>query len=143
MSKVHLAVNCFRSGLNCSQAILSTYCEEYGLDKRTALKLACGFGGGMGRLGKTCGAVTGAYLVIGLACGNHRKDDNEAKEKTYALVQAFDKAFAERNQSTDCRRLLGFDLLSNVGSKEKERVNRVCPQMVRDAAEILESILNL
>jgi len=143
MSKVDLAVSCFQSGFNCSQAIISTYCEEHGLDKKNALKLACGFGAGMGRLGKTCGAVTGAYLVIGLIFGNHLKDDADAKEKTYALVQAFDNAFIERNQSTDCYKLLGFDLLTSTESKEKEYVKIFCPQMVKDAAEILESILNL
>ena len=143
MSKVQLAVDSFKSGFNCTQAILSTYCEDYGLDKQNALKLACGFGAGMGRLGKTCGAVTGAYLVIGLSCGNYLEDDVEAREKTYALVQAFDKAFAMRNQSTDCRKLLGFDLLSDIGPEEKERVNVICPRMVQDAAEILETILDL
>ena len=57
-SKVNEAVDCFNNGFNCSQAILSTYCEQFGLDKITALKLSCGLGAGMGRLGETCGAVT-------------------------------------------------------------------------------------
>lgn len=83
-SKVNEAVKCFSSGFNCSQAILSTYCEQFGLDKKTAIKLSCGLGAGMGRLGKTCGAVTGAYLLIGLMYG-------EETEKTYQVVQEFEK----------------------------------------------------
>jgi hypothetical protein len=63
----------FSQGLSCSQAVFSEYAGEYGLDKDAASKIASGFGGGMGRMGLTCGAVTGAYIVIGfdipvLAC---------------------------------------------------------------------------
>ena len=61
-SKANEAVACFQEGFNCSQAVFLTYCEEFGLlDRKTALKIACGLGGGMGRLGGTCGAVSGAY----------------------------------------------------------------------------------
>lgn len=52
---------------NCAQAILSTYCEAFGLERNLALRLAQGFGGGMAHMGKTCGAVTGAYMVLGLS----------------------------------------------------------------------------
>ncbi len=53
--------------MNCAQTVLSTYCENFGLERILALRLAQGFGGGMGHAGKTCGAVTGAYMVLGLA----------------------------------------------------------------------------
>lgn len=140
-SKVHEAVECFNSGFNCSQAILSTYCEQFGLDKETALKLACGFGAGMGRLGEVCGAVSGAYLVISLKNGNSLLDDRSSKENTYALIQEFDRQFRERNQSTICRELLEVDLLTGDKMFAAEQVKRICPQMVKDAAEIIESIL--
>ena len=65
-SKVNDAVACFNNGFNCAQAIFTAYCDELGLDEETALKIACGFGAGMGRLQETCGAVSGAYLAIGL-----------------------------------------------------------------------------
>ncbi|MDR0496836.1 MAG: C-GCAxxG-C-C family protein, partial [Treponema sp.] len=97
-SKVKEAIDCFNNGFNCSQAILSTYCEEFGLDKNTALKIACGLGGGMGRLQETCGAVSGAYLLIGLIHGKGIKEDDTAKEKTYTLVREFAKKFEERNK---------------------------------------------
>jgi len=44
--------------MNCAQAILSNYSEIFGLNRNLALQLTQGFGGGMGRTGKTCGAVT-------------------------------------------------------------------------------------
>lgn len=141
MSKVNQAVDCFNSGFNCAQAVLSAYCEELGLDRESALKLSCAFGGGIGRLGHVCGAVSGACLLIGLKYGQALPNDSAAKEKTYALAQEFSKRFEERNGSVLCRDLLGVDLLSGDKSLAAERVRSVCPKMVRDAAEIIEELL--
>jgi len=126
---------------DCSQAILSAWCEDYGLDIETALKLSCGLAVGMARLGHTCGAVTGAYLVIGLKHGKCLPDNSEAKEKTFALIQEFDKRFVEKHGSTNCRELMGVDMRYGDMKIAKEQVQRKCPVLVRNAAEILESIL--
>jgi len=140
-SKVNVAVTCFGDGFNCSQAVFSTYCEDLGLDKTHALKIACGFGAGMGRLQETCGAVTGAYMLIGLMHGKCSKEDEQAKEKTYALVREFSRVFEERNTTTNCLELLGVDLISGDKQVASERVKTICPKVVRDAAEIIEQLL--
>jgi len=140
-SKVDEAVACFNNGFNCSQAVFSTYCEDFGLDKKSALKIACGFGAGMGRLQGTCGAVTGAYLLIGLIHGKHLREDEPAKEKTYALIREFAGLFEERNKTTSCRELLGVDLISGDEQTVSARVKAICPKVVQDAAEIVEQIL--
>ena len=142
-SRVAHVLKCFNNGkdFNCTQAILSTYCEDFGLDKETALKIACGLGAGMGRLGHTCGAVSGAYLVIGLKHGRFTLEDTEAKEKTYAVVQEFEKRFIERNKTSICRELLQADLLRDDKKMLEARVLEICPRVVKDAAEILESLL--
>jgi len=114
------------------------------MDEQTALRVACGFGGGVGRLGLTCGAVTGAVMVIGLKYGKVKVDDDAAKEKTYALVQEFARRFRARNKSLNCTELLGYDLGTAEGRekvKEKNLATTVCEKAVRDAAEILEEIL--
>ena len=140
-SRVNEAIDCFNEGFNCSQAILSTYCEEFGMDKKTALKIACGLGVGMGRLQETCGAVSGAYLLIGLKYGKYSKEDDPAKEKTYALVREFAKQFEERNKTTKCREILGVDIINGDKQIAAERVKMLCPKMVQDAAEIIEQLL--
>ncbi len=140
-SKVKEAMECFGNGFNCSQAIVSTYCEELGLDKKTALQMASGFGAGMGRRQETCGAVTGAYLLIGLKYGNSTETDNPAKEKTYACVQEFTRLFEERNNSVNCRTLLGVDLINDDSQIVAKQWKTLCPKLVRDAAEIVECIL--
>ena len=142
-SKVDEVLECFNSGFSCSQAVLSTYCEQFGLDKQSALKLSCAFGAGMGRLGETCGAVTGAYLLIGLKCGQCEVEDRAAKEETFRLVREFANEFTKRNDSTICRELLGVDLLNGDKQLAGQRVKAVCPGVVKDAAEIIEKILGM
>ena len=140
-SKIGSAVACFNDGFNCSQAVFSTYCKKAGIDKKTALQVACGLGAGMGRQQETCGAVTGAYLVLGLRFGQFLNDDVAAKEKTYSLVQEFARQFVERNGTTICRDLLGIDLTNGDKQEAMKRVKDICPKMVRDAAKILEDML--
>ena len=142
MNKSEKAVECFNSGYNCAQAVLSAYAEQFGLNTALAMKTASGFGGGMGRQCKTCGAVSGAYMVLGLKYGNISADDREGKEKTYSMVREFARLFRERNKSTNCEKLLGTHLLSGDREKAALRVKEVCPKMVKDAAEILDEILS-
>jgi len=144
MSRVEKAVSCFVNGFSCSQAILSTYGIECGLDINLALKMATGFGGGMGRLGLTCGAVTGAITVIGLKYGRIKIEDMESKEKTYELVRDYVDSFIEINGSTTCNKLLDCDINSPEGLKhayDKNLFKTMCPNFVRSSAEILEKLL--
>ncbi len=144
-TKSEEAVNCFKEGFCCSQAALSVYIEEFGLCRETALKIARGFGGGMGRMGRTCGAVAGAFMVIGLKYGNADASDKEAGEKTYGLVRELAQRFENRNGSSICRDLLGCDISKPEGlrnAKENGLFTSVCPRMVRDAVEILEEMMN-
>lgn len=144
MSKVDLAVSCFEGGFICSQALLSTYGTELGLDRETALKISTAFGGGIGRMGGICGAVSGAFLVISLKYGNAGVEDGQSREKTYVLVREFSEKFKSRNGSVTCRNLLGCDISIPEGlalAREKKLFSTVCPKFVRDAAEIIEQML--
>ena len=145
MSNADLAIACFKEDYNCSQAVLSTYAPTLGLDRETALRVAAAFGGGMGRTGETCGAVSGALMVIGLRYGRSTAGDEGAKEKTYNLAVEFLKTFAARNDGcVKCRELLGCDISSPEGrqaAREQGLFDTLCPQFVRDAAEIVEQLL--
>ena len=87
ISGIEKAISSFRGDFNCAQSILSSFATQYGLDRDTALRLSSGFGGGMARLQNTCGAVSGAFMVIGLRYGMGIMDDTEAKEKTYQIIK--------------------------------------------------------
>jgi C_GCAxxG_C_C family probable redox protein len=141
--KVEQAVERFKSGFNCSQAVLSSYSEQFGLDCEKAFKLATGFGGGM-RMSDVCGAVTGAFMVLGLKYGNTTAEDKEAKEKAYEMVVELTNRFKAQNGSVMCRDLLGCDISTPEGNKEaqdKGMFATVCPKVVRDSAEILVEML--
>ncbi|MEA1958503.1 MAG: C-GCAxxG-C-C family protein [Chloroflexota bacterium] len=144
MNKAEQALSSFKEGFSCSQAVFAAYAVEMGVDRETALKISQAFGGGMGNMGETCGAVTGAFIVIGLKYGRTRVDDVEAKRKTYELVRDFVGKFKQRNGTILCRELLGCDIGTPRGRRyieEKGLTATICPNFVRDAAEILEEIL--
>jgi len=146
MSKVEEAVACFKEGYICSQAVLVTYGTQFGLERDIALKIADGFGGGMGRMGETCRAVTGALMVIGLKHGRTMVEDTQAHEITYELVNEFVRRFKSHNGSVTCRELLKCDISTPEGLKtarQQDLFSTVCPTYVRDAAEIIEDILGL
>ena len=146
MNRVEQAVSCFKEGFVCSQALFSTYASLFGIDRETALKVADPFGGGMARMGETCGAVTGAFMVIGLKQGRTVVEDSQSHEDLYNLVNEFVRRFITRNKSIICRELLNLDISSPQGLKEardKDLFQTVCPDYVRDAAEIVEELLEI
>ena len=143
-SHAEKAVACFKEGFACSQAVLCSFAEDFGLDKDMALKLASGFGGGMGRMAQTCGAVTGAYMVIGLKHGATSGQDRTAKEHAYQVVREFNDRFKDRNPSLICKELLKCDISTPAGLQEAKQnglLTTTCPKLVRDAAEIIEEML--
>jgi len=143
-SNADKAVSIFKEGINCSQAVLSSFAEDFGVDKNTALKVAAGFGGGMGRTGHRCGAVTGAYMVIGLKYGATTGQDKAAKELTYQKIREFNEKFEALNKTVTCRKLLNCDISTPEGfeeAKQKGLLTTLCPKFVKDAVEILEGMM--
>ena len=133
----------FRQTFNCCQAVIAAYAEQHGLDRDTALKLATGFGGGVSHMGKMCGAVTGAVMVLGLRHGRCRVEDVAAKQKTMDMVRQFARRFRQRHGALDCRQLLGCDLNKPEEfewAKKQGLFATRCPKLVRDAVAILEEL---
>jgi C_GCAxxG_C_C family probable redox protein len=143
MKRSEKAGSYFNQGYNCAQSVLLPFSKEYGMDIDLAGSIASGFGGGFGRLQKTCGAVTGAIMVIG--CRFFNKDNlKDSKEVAYQKTRDFIKKFKGRNGSISCLELIGVDLSTGEGSreaKEKNHFEKKCSRYVRDACEILEEIL--
>lgn len=127
---------------NCAQAVLSVYAEELGLPRETALRLAQGLGAGMGRTGGVCGAVSAAYIVLGLRAGPDGEEPRQRLEKTYADVQAFKSQFEAKHGSVMCPDLLGYNLSKPeelAAARAAGVLQSVCPRLVADAVAILES----
>jgi C_GCAxxG_C_C family probable redox protein len=143
--RCEIAVDKFLSGYNCAQSVLYSYCDDLQLDKNTALKLACGFGGGMGGKEEVCGAVAGGIIVIGLKYGRGLADGRPATEQTYKLARELMNRFAEMHSSYICRKLLNdCDIMTEEGKKyfkENDLINKKCKECVKSAVQILDDIL--
>jgi C_GCAxxG_C_C family probable redox protein len=144
MGKAQQAVTLHGKGCNCAQAVLCAFATELGLEEEAALRIATGFGGGMGRTGGTCGAVTGAYMVLGLARGMRDPEEKSRKDATYTLVREFADRFKKKQGAVECRELLGVDVGTPEGLKaahERDLFSTRCNELIRDAVTVLQGVL--
>lgn len=144
MTNAQSAEKFFRNNFLCSQSILLTYADLFGMEAETAARIASPFGGGVARRGDTCGAVNGALMVLGLNFGHTSGDDLQSKEMTYQNVTDFISQFELRHGSILCRELLNIDISSEQGlqtARDSDLFTTRCPRFVHDAAEILDQIL--
>lgn len=144
MNRSEKAVDYFRNKFNCSQSVFTVFGKVYGLDENDCLKISCAFGGGMGRQQYTCGAVTGALMVIGLKYGKALNDSEEKKQVTYAKTREFFEKFTEMNGSINC-----LELLNGLNMNDPEDHKKImdlklfdikCEKYVSDAVRIVEEI---
>lgn len=135
----------FAVGFNCSQAVFTVFGKESGLTEDQCLKIGCAFGGGIARNQLTCGALTGALLVIGLFHGKGLNEDNSQKELTYRKSNEFLDEFKKINGSFVCKELLQG--LNMNHPDELKKINELglfqtsCNKYVGDAVMILEKLL--
>jgi C_GCAxxG_C_C family probable redox protein len=143
MTRIEEAVERFNGGYACSQAIFTVYGPLFGIDADKALRISAGFAGGM-RMAETCGAVTGAFMVLGLKYCTDKGGTMEGRQDTYKALLQFVQRFKERHDTVNCQSLLGYDISTPEGHEaaKKQGVFRtICPKLVQDAAEILESLI--
>ena len=141
MSKAERAVALFEI-YNCAQSVFAACCAGEELSEQVCLTLAGPFGGGMGRQGETCGAVTGALLALGARYGQGMATDPvKARGPLYARVAEFANAFRKGNGSLTCRELTGCDLRTPEGQekfKAGDLHHTLCGKLVAQAVELVE-----
>jgi len=146
MSKnAEAAVAMFMEGYSCAQSVLACCGRDRGLPQELAIRVSQAFGGGIGRTGNLCGALTGALMVIGLKCAAVDPADAAAKARAYELAEAVLSEFQRRNGTLLCRELVGCDLRTPDGQKhfhDSDAKGKVCAKAVRDAVEIVEQSLS-
>jgi C_GCAxxG_C_C family probable redox protein len=145
MDRSEKALSYFDNKFNCSQSVLTAFADESGLTEDVSLRVACAFGGGIGRQQLTCGAVTAASMVLGLKFGKGINDKDEKKLETYDKTHELFDEFSSINGSTTCRILLN-DLNMN-DEKDYETIvaqnlfHTNCRKYVVDAVKITEQII--
>ncbi|HSG27636.1 MAG TPA: C-GCAxxG-C-C family protein [Candidatus Krumholzibacterium sp.] len=143
MDRIERAEKYFRDGYACSQSVFTPWAVDAGMDEETALRISSSFGGGIGRMAGMCGAVTGAFMVLGLRFGRAEADDHESRDRNYDKVREFARIFREENGDLACSNLLGADISTPEGYDAvagNEEYFRKCLGFVRSAAAILEDL---
>lgn len=144
-NRTEIAVSQFESGFNCAQSVVYSFCDELNLDKDMALKLSCGFGGGMGRKQEICGAVTGGIMVIGAVYGKDTFGEKENIETTYLKTRELIDSFTKSHGTFVCRKLVKeCDLTTEDGQqifKDLDLKNTVCKPCIASVINNLEIII--
>lgn len=139
------AYELFKDGYNCSQAVFGAFAEELGVDFDTAVKLASGFGGGIGRMREVCGTFTGLTMAASMIYGYNDPKDTETKTELYEKIRALADKFREDNGSIICRELLGLQQAEKSAVPEARTSEyykkRPCAELCRYAAELLEEFI--
>ena len=143
--KTEIAGEKFLAGYNCAQSVLYAFSDALQFDKNLALKLACGFGVGMGRKQEVCGAISGGIIAIGLKHGRGEGQDRTPTEETYRKVRELMSRFESAHRTCHCRALLGgCDLNTPAGQqafKDAGLLRKVCAPCVKSVVQALEEIL--
>lgn len=137
---IEKAQGIFSEGYACSQCILLTFAPQFNLDENTAKLISSTFGGGMGRLRQKCGAVTGGFMVLGLANGNTDPKDMETKLAAYKKVRELNKSVEDIYGTSNC-----LDLLKKHASEaevaERKHHEIICRKVIGDVAGLLYDML--
>lgn len=142
--RTEVALSQFDKGFNCAQSVVMAFKEELGVDHRSVLRLTAGFGGGIGKKGEVCGAVTGGVMVIG---ARHGTDvEKEAVATTQIKTRELLDSFSEKHGTYYCRELtMGCDLATEEGQKTfrtLELKDKVCKQCITSVVQALDNTKN-
>jgi len=145
LDRVEKATALFNAGCSCAQSVVAAWADAFGLDEKTAMRVSCGLGAGVGRLREVCGAVSGMAVLAGLRHGSDDPGDAEAKALTYAVIQQMADAFRQRHGSLICRTLLGLDEAEGEPTPSARTPEyyaaRPCGALIATAAELVGRFL--
>ena len=144
-TKSEKAVELFHTGYNCAQSVFCAFCEDFGMDFETGLKLSSSFGGGMGRLREVCGAVSAMFMIAGLKYGYSEPNNDVIKQAHYERIQSLAAKFEEKHKTIICREILGLPKGKDtpVPSKRTDEYYRTrpCEKCIADAAQIIADFI--
>jgi C_GCAxxG_C_C family probable redox protein len=143
-TRSEIALEKYFSDYSCAQSVLYAFCDDLGLDRDTALRLATGFGAGMARKQEVCGALSGGIMAIGLKFGRGEGQDKSVTEDAYQIVWELMSTFEAKYGSCRCRALTGYDLSTPEGqqlSKDNDVKHKVCQGCVQTVVEFVEDFM--
>lgn len=139
------AIYSFYNGMNCAQSVLTAYADHLKFDPQMALSVSAGFGGGIGKMQKTCGAVTGSFMVLGISNSKKHLENIDARNATNEMVQKFTVDFTALHGSLDCKELLNCDFTTEAGEKQFKDLDlkkNICSKCISDSIKLIEELVN-
>jgi C_GCAxxG_C_C family probable redox protein len=139
-----IVIKAFHEDKNCAQSVLLGFADRFQIQEDHALSIAAGFGAGMGRLQRTCGVVSGSYMVIGLYSGTKSIYNAERKEIAYSMIRDFTKRFEDVHGTSACADLLHCDLNTIEGQAKFESSHlkeNVCEKCIQHSLDILDDLM--
>lgn len=144
--RTQLAQQLFTEGYNCAQSVVAAWADAYGLDRDMALRVSSSFGGGIGRMRLTCGAMCGLAMLAGLETGSTVGSDAQAKAGNYKVVQQLAEEFRQRFGDIQCSALLHLDKPEGTHVPEERNAQyyrkRPCKELVAGASELFANFLS-
>ncbi len=131
----------FNQGYACSQSILLAFGPEFNVDERSAKLLSATFGGGMGRLREKCGAVTGSFMVLGLAYAPNDPKDMDNKLLSYRKVRELNKAIVDVYGTTSCAEILQ-KYATREAVENRQHHQLICTKVLAETAGKLYDMLH-
>jgi len=135
------AIHSFYNGMNCAQSVITAYADYFKFDPDFALSVSTGFGGGMGKMQKTCGAVTGSFMVLGIYNTKRHVENIDARNATNEMIQKFTFYFKALYGALDCKALLNCDFTTEEGEKQFKDLNmkkNICTKCISDSVKLIE-----
>jgi len=132
---------CFKEDANCAEIVLLTVTRGWKMRSKLIPRVATPFGGGIGRQGGVCGALSGGVVAIGARYGRDVPKDLEARDKSYALTRELFRRFKEEFGGIDCYDLIQCDLLTPEGRTRQREIRR--EKCVKFVARTVETVLEL
>lgn len=145
MNKADLAFHRLKNGYSCSQSVFSVFAEDLGLDKAVAMKVSSPFGGGIAGMGRTCGAVIGALMALGLKYDSADASQKHEEKEINKYAESFLGRIKSEAGTLTCRDILGVDLGMPDGFKtaeEKGLFEKNCPPFIKLVIESADDIIS-
>lgn len=121
-------------GYGCSQILVLLGLEEQGKENPDLVSAMGGLCGGLGRTGKTCGALTGGVCLLGLSAGRGSAGDPLGWQLN-SMVNDLVGWFEEEYNSLDCAGILDDSL--DTGTDYPVKCSKIVLGVYHKVQEIL------
>lgn len=135
----------FRSGLNCAECVLRTFLDMHDTDfPESIIRMASGFGGGMGHTKNTCGAITGAVLALGTIKGRDPFEKEEVSDRIKQIQGEVYPAFGGmvNEMKEQYGTLICSELSNPFGDFAGKARKKNCMEMIAYCASLAEKYAN-